>query len=123
MMGEAANGRTANAIRQMQLESELRVNPDLRAERFVQAWQQLRARRDKLEGWQNEDARGARRKPHARPSQGPRKGPGARCRAQPSRQRTALGGNGRPNGRRAAETAGSARQSAIRRARDRSSSN
>lgn len=59
VMGEAANGRTANAIRQMQLESELRTNPELRADRFVQAWQQLRARRDKLEGWQNEDARGA----------------------------------------------------------------
>lgn len=59
MTGEAANGRTANAIRQMQLESELRTNPELRADRFVQAWQQLRARRDKLEGLQNEDARGA----------------------------------------------------------------
>ncbi|KTT74849.1 Ti-type conjugative transfer relaxase TraA [Sphingomonas sanguinis] len=59
MVGEAANGRTANAIRQMQLESELRANPQLRADRFVQAWQQLRAQRDKLSGWQNEDARGA----------------------------------------------------------------
>lgn len=59
MVGEAANGRTANAIRQMQLESELRTNPELRADRFVQAWQHLRARRDKLEGWQNEDPRGA----------------------------------------------------------------
>ena len=59
MVGEAANGRTANAIRQFQLESELRANPELRADRFVQAWQRLRARRDKLEGWQNEDARGA----------------------------------------------------------------
>jgi len=59
MVGEAANGRTANAIRQMQLEAELRTNLELRADRFVQAWQQLRARRDKLEGWQNEDARGA----------------------------------------------------------------
>ncbi|MFZ5748736.1 MAG: Ti-type conjugative transfer relaxase TraA [Pseudomonadota bacterium] len=59
MVGEAANGRTANAIRQMQLETELRSNPELRADRFVQAWQQLRERRDKLEGWQNEDARGA----------------------------------------------------------------
>ncbi|WP_404338946.1 Ti-type conjugative transfer relaxase TraA [Sphingomonas sp. MMS12-HWE2-04] len=59
MVGEAANGRTANAIRQMQLESELRANPDLRADRFVRAWQQLRAQRDKLSGWQDEDARGA----------------------------------------------------------------
>ncbi len=54
---EAASGRTANAIRQMQSESELRANPDLRADRFVRAWQQLRAQRDKLSGWQNEDAR------------------------------------------------------------------
>jgi len=59
LVGEAANGRTANAIRQMQLESELRANPDLRADRFVRAWQQLRAQRDKLSGWQDEDARGA----------------------------------------------------------------
>jgi hypothetical protein len=41
----------------MQLETELRTNPELRADRFVQAWQQLRAQRSKLEGWQNEDAR------------------------------------------------------------------
>ncbi|MCW3848845.1 Ti-type conjugative transfer relaxase TraA [Sphingomonas sp. LB-2] len=59
LVSEAANGRTANAIRQMQLETELRTNPELRADRFVQAWQQLRAQRDKLGGWQNEDARGA----------------------------------------------------------------
>lgn len=56
---EAANGRTANAVRQMQLEAELRANPELRADRFVQTWQQLRAQRDKLGGWQNENARGA----------------------------------------------------------------
>ena len=59
LVSEAANGRTANAIRQMQLETELRSNPELRANRFVQTWQQLRAQRDKLSGWQNEDARGA----------------------------------------------------------------
>ncbi|MCW2337488.1 Ti-type conjugative transfer relaxase TraA [Sphingobium sp. B2D3A] len=59
LVSEAANGRTANAIRQMQLETELRTNSELRADRFVQTWQQLRAQRDKLGGWQNEDARGA----------------------------------------------------------------
>lgn len=58
LVSEAANGRTASAIRQMQLENELRTNPELRADRFVQAWQQLRARRDKLDGWQHEEARG-----------------------------------------------------------------
>lgn len=56
---EAASGRTANAIRQLQLETELRTNPELRADRFVQTWQQLRAQRDKLSSWQDENARGA----------------------------------------------------------------
>jgi hypothetical protein len=59
LVSEAANGRTGSAIRQMQLETELRTNPELRADRFVQAWQQLRSQRDKLEGWQNELARDA----------------------------------------------------------------
>jgi Ti-type conjugative transfer relaxase TraA len=57
LMSEAAIGRTASAIRQMQLEAEFRANPELRADRFVQTWQQLRAQRGKLEGWRNEDAR------------------------------------------------------------------
>jgi Ti-type conjugative transfer relaxase TraA len=57
LVGEAANGRAANAMRAMQLETELRTNPELRADRFVTAWQQLKAQRDKLEGWQNEEAR------------------------------------------------------------------
>jgi hypothetical protein len=57
LVSEAANGRTASVIRQMQLEQELRANPELRADRFVQTWQQLKAQRARLEGWQNEDAR------------------------------------------------------------------
>jgi hypothetical protein len=57
LVSEAANGRTANAIRQMQLEAEVRADPELRADRFVQAWQQLQARRGKLSGWENEDKR------------------------------------------------------------------
>jgi Ti-type conjugative transfer relaxase TraA len=57
LVSEAANGRTANAIRQMQLEAEVRANPELRADRFVQAWQQLQARRGKLSGWANEERR------------------------------------------------------------------
>ncbi|ATY30953.1 Ti-type conjugative transfer relaxase TraA [Sphingomonas psychrotolerans] len=59
LVSEAANGRAANAMRQMQLETELRTNPELRADRFVQTWQQLRSQREKLEGWQNEQARDA----------------------------------------------------------------
>ncbi|MET3713737.1 Ti-type conjugative transfer relaxase TraA [Sphingomonas trueperi] len=57
LVNEAANGRTANAIRQMQVEAEVRTNPELRADRFVQAWQQLQARRGKLSGWENEEKR------------------------------------------------------------------
>jgi hypothetical protein len=41
----------------MQLEAEVRVNPELRADRFVQSWQQLQAQRGKLGGWENEGAR------------------------------------------------------------------
>jgi Ti-type conjugative transfer relaxase TraA len=55
--GEAAAGRTRAAIQAMQLETELRTNPDLRADRFVTAWRQLKASRDNLKGWENEDAR------------------------------------------------------------------
>jgi Ti-type conjugative transfer relaxase TraA len=58
LVSETAGGNTAKAIRQMQLESELRTNPELRADRFVQAWQQLKARRDQLKGWENDEARG-----------------------------------------------------------------
>jgi Ti-type conjugative transfer relaxase TraA len=57
LIGEAANGRTANVIRAMQLEEEVRSNPELRADRFVQAWQQMRRMRDKLSGWENEEKR------------------------------------------------------------------
>jgi hypothetical protein len=57
LISEAANGRTATAIRAMQLEMEVRTNPELRADRFVQGWQQLRAQRDALRGWDKEGAR------------------------------------------------------------------
>jgi hypothetical protein len=38
LISEAANGRTTEVIRQLQLEAELRVNPELRAEQFTQDW-------------------------------------------------------------------------------------
>jgi hypothetical protein len=41
MIDEAAKGRTVNAIRIMQLEGEMRGNPELRADIFVQRWQAL----------------------------------------------------------------------------------
>jgi ATP-dependent exoDNAse (exonuclease V) alpha subunit len=41
MIEEAARGRTANAIRVMQLEREMRGNPEIRADVFVQRWQAL----------------------------------------------------------------------------------
>jgi hypothetical protein len=45
MIDEAAKGRTANASRTMQLEEEMRGNPELRADVFVQRWQALDRRR------------------------------------------------------------------------------
>ncbi|WBO24518.1 Ti-type conjugative transfer relaxase TraA [Sphingomonas abietis] len=59
LAAEAAAGRTAAALRAMQAETELRTNPELRADRFVQTWQQLRARREKLGGWQHAEERDA----------------------------------------------------------------
>lgn len=48
LVAEAASGRTANAVRAMQLEAEIRTNPAMRADRFVENWQRLR--------WQREQA-------------------------------------------------------------------
>jgi Ti-type conjugative transfer relaxase TraA len=39
LVAEAASGRTTNAIRAMQLEAEIRTNPQMRADRFVNDWQ------------------------------------------------------------------------------------
>ncbi len=41
LVAEAANGRTTSTIRAMQLEREIRTNPQLRADRFVENWQKL----------------------------------------------------------------------------------
>lgn len=50
LIKEAANGRTQAAVRAMQLEGEMRANPELRADTFVQRWQALdRQRRSLLE--------------------------------------------------------------------------
>jgi Ti-type conjugative transfer relaxase TraA len=41
LVREAADGRLNRAIRALQLETELRINPDRRADRFVDNWQKL----------------------------------------------------------------------------------
>jgi hypothetical protein len=41
LVKEASAGRTQRAINAMQLERELRTNPELRADRFVERWQKL----------------------------------------------------------------------------------
>jgi len=41
LIGEASEGRTQSAIRAMQLETEMRSDPNLRADVFVQRWQAL----------------------------------------------------------------------------------
>jgi Ti-type conjugative transfer relaxase TraA len=38
---EAAGGRITRAVRALQLETELRINPNRRADRFVERWQEL----------------------------------------------------------------------------------
>jgi len=57
LMAEASIGRTGSAVRAMQLEAEIRANPELRADRFVQSWQQLQAQRGRLTGSSNREAR------------------------------------------------------------------
>lgn len=49
LIGEAANGKMQRVIRAMQAETEIRVRPDLRADRFVADWQGLERRRMRLE--------------------------------------------------------------------------
>jgi Ti-type conjugative transfer relaxase TraA len=46
LIAEAANGRTNAVIRAMQLEVEIRGNPQLRADRFVENWQGLHRQRE-----------------------------------------------------------------------------
>jgi hypothetical protein len=57
LTGEAAVGRTRAAIRAMQIEAEIRTNPERRADRFVAGWQNLERRRrsfERSDDWQNE---------------------------------------------------------------------
>jgi len=49
VIDEAANGRTTAAIRAMMLESEVRADPTLRADRFVEDWQKLGGQRQALQ--------------------------------------------------------------------------
>jgi hypothetical protein len=48
LIREAAEGRTARTIQAMQLESEMRTDPQLRADTFVQRWQALDHQRRRL---------------------------------------------------------------------------
>ncbi|NBS35503.1 MAG: Ti-type conjugative transfer relaxase TraA [Methylocystaceae bacterium] len=45
---ETANGNPRRAIQVLQVEAEIRANPDLRADRFVQRWQTLSRQRNDL---------------------------------------------------------------------------
>ncbi|MBP2275357.1 MAG: hypothetical protein ACJASD_001156 [Sphingomonas echinoides] len=56
LIDEAAKGRTAATIRAMQLEAEMRENPTLRADVFVERWQSLERRRQALRRY-NEDSK------------------------------------------------------------------
>ena len=48
LAGDVASGRTQRAIRVLQLEAEVRSDPSLRADRFVQRWQDLERQRSDL---------------------------------------------------------------------------
>ena len=57
LLRDAANGRTPRVIRAMQSEAELRNDPKLRADRFVERWQNLdrqRARFERGSDWHGE---------------------------------------------------------------------
>ena len=49
LVEEAAKGRTANAIRAMQLETEMRLDPDKRADRFASDFQRMHRQVRRLE--------------------------------------------------------------------------
>ncbi|HEX4738819.1 MAG TPA: Ti-type conjugative transfer relaxase TraA [Allosphingosinicella sp.] len=61
LVDEAANGRTARAIRAMQVEAELRQGRTVRADRFVQEWNQHARHADRLQrdghGWRADEVR------------------------------------------------------------------
>ncbi|MBB4640562.1 hypothetical protein HNQ99_000855 [Rhizorhapis suberifaciens] len=48
MIREAAEGRGQEAVRAMQAEAEIRIDPFQRADRFVEGWQQLRQQHAEL---------------------------------------------------------------------------
>ena len=57
LVREAAEGRTQRAIRAMQVEAEIRTDPNLRADRFVKRWQELERQRAgfaRNNDWQSE---------------------------------------------------------------------
>lgn len=59
LVREAAGGRGQSALRAMQLEAEIRIDPFQRADRFVEGWQQLQRQREELV--RDGDLRGAKR--------------------------------------------------------------
>ncbi|PNQ03172.1 Ti-type conjugative transfer relaxase TraA [Sphingobium sp. SA916] len=59
LASDAAGGRVRQAIRAMQLEAEIRTDPDKRADRFVEGWRQLGQHREELQ--RDGDFRGARK--------------------------------------------------------------
>lgn len=59
LITEAAGGRSQRAIQAMRLEAEVRTDPAMRADRFVEDWRQLRQKQDDLK--RDGDFRGAKR--------------------------------------------------------------
>ncbi|MDB5708240.1 MAG: traA3 [Sphingomonas bacterium] len=57
LVREAAEGRSQAAMRAMQLEAEIRIDPFQRADKFVEGWQQLQRHREELQ--RDGDLRGA----------------------------------------------------------------
>lgn len=49
LASDAAGGRVRQAMRAMQLEAEIRTDPDKRADRFVEGWRQLSQHREELQ--------------------------------------------------------------------------
>jgi cell fate (sporulation/competence/biofilm development) regulator YlbF (YheA/YmcA/DUF963 family) len=59
LVREAAEGRSQAAMRAMQLEAEIRIDPFQRADKFVEGWQQLQRHREDLQ--RDGDSRAARK--------------------------------------------------------------
>ena len=70
LIDDAANGRTTATLRAMMLENEVRNDPSLRADRFVEEWRKLRSQHEALNRVGDNAGLPACPEPHGRDGEG-----------------------------------------------------